>query len=1014
VTEKKELLKEKEQAKEIVTLKKKIAKLERDLQSSQWDYRESKKQFESLFELTNDAIIIMDLDGNYLMANMIASDLFGFKQSEVTSLTAFDFIVPEEQPDSYNRLQEIKQGEILPIYERTLRKKSGEIFTAEMNLSIVRDENGKGLYIQSIIRDISERKHLLSTLLRDRTVFHDLALRVLETKDVKEFCNYALEYLIKSLNFDFGTLRIQGEDKSIYEPLAIYGMKKSLEEQIQSVKSTDTKLIVSLLLKTKKPIFAPDATKSKTLKRYNDRLEKFNIKSLMAWPLSDSQNNIIGLIQLSSNKVKDFTDEDKLLFESISKLLAVALEKYITERELASIFEEQKELFKIINLSPAIVFLWRNESNWPVEFVSENVSILGYTVDDFISGNVNYRELIHPDDLRIEGSDGDLFKKDYPYTYPVEYRIKNNENEERWILEYSIPRKNEEDKITHYHGLIFDITDRKMNEQSLIRERKALSIIAQEAVKTNEINLFCQSIIAELASTLDFDVGTIRLYDSADKSLHLVAEYNLKGAFGELPKALPLDSEKAMLSIVARNKVPIFSPTLAHPSLNKEILTRMMSLGVKAHITYPLLNSENNLMGVIQLVSNKNIYLRDSDKIFFESMHKLLATAIERMLTQNELIESESQFRTTVDTMSDGITIIHNNEVMYANDRACEIFGYPREEFMKVRTFIMIAPEDRERYLNDLQEMVAACKSFNELEYWIIQKNGNRRYINNRHHVIYNEVGKAIDIFILTSDITEKKIAEENLKKLNEELEQRVIERTVQLALANDDLESFSYSVSHDLRTPLRSIDGFSQALQEDYSDQVDATGKDYLHRIRNATKRMSNLIDDILDLSRLTRKKVNTEDVNLSDLANEIVKEFKTNEPDRSININIEKNLIVKADSTLLRTVMENLIGNAWKFTSKKEGAIIEIGSTFLNNETTYYVKDNGVGFDKTYADKLFTVFQRLHSTSDFTGTGIGLAVVQKVITKHNGKIWAESEVNQGATFYFTLHTEIIDIEEK
>ncbi|MHA1740105.1 MAG: ATP-binding protein, partial [Candidatus Heimdallarchaeota archaeon] len=578
----------------------------------------------------------------------------------------------------------------------------------------------------------------------------------------------------------------------------------------------------------------------------------------------------------------------------------------------------------------------------------------------------------------------------------------------------STPRTNLEGEITHFHGIIFDITERKSNEQTLIRERKALSIISQEAVKTNEINLFCQSIITELASTLDFDIGTIRLFNPEDKSLHLVAEFNLKGAFGTLPKALPTDSDSAIISIVARNKEAIFSPTLAHPSLNKEILTRMMSLGVKAHITFPLLNSENNLMGVIQLVSNKNIYLQDSDKIFFESMIKLLATAIERMLTQNELIESESQFRTTVETMNDGITIIHKNKIMYANDRACEIFGYPREEFMKVRTFVMIAPEDRERYLADLQEMITACKTFNELEYWIIQKNGNRRYVNNRQHVIYNEVGKATDIFILTSDITEKKIAEENLKKLNEELEQRVFERTAQLALANDDLESFSYSVSHDLRTPLRSIDGFSQALQEDYSDQVDATGKDYLHRIRNATKRMSNLIDDILDLSRLTRKKVNTEDVNLSDLANEIVKEFKTNEPDRSININIEKNLIVKADSTLLRTVMENLIGNAWKFTSKKEGAIIEIGSTFLNNETTYYVKDNGVGFDKTYADKLFTVFQRLHSTSDFTGTGIGLAVVQRVITKHNGKIWAESEVNQGATFYFTLHTEIIDIEEK
>jgi PAS domain S-box-containing protein len=419
-------------------------------------------------------------------------------------------------------------------------------------------------------------------------------------------------------------------------------------------------------------------------------------------------------------------------------------------------------------------------------------------------------------------------------------------------------------------------------------------------------------------------------------------------------------------------------------------------------------------MGIIQLVTKRNIYLQESDRIFFESMHKLVANAIERMLTQTELLESENQFRTTVDTMMDGITIVNNNKITYVNDRACEIFGYPREEYMNLQNFAMIAPEERERYFKDLKEIRDSCASFRSLEYWIVQKNGNRRYVNNRQHMQYNEKGEATTIFILTSDITERKIAEENRKKLNEELERRVIERTAQLAQANKDLESFSYSVSHDLRTPLRSIDGFSQALQEDYEEQIDQPGKDYLQRIRNATKRMSLLIDDILDLSRLTRKNIYAVDVDLSKLSNEIVKEFKTTDPDRSITVKIEKNLNVKGDSTLLRTVMENLIGNAWKFTSKKEQAIIEIGSTFLNNETTYYVKDNGVGFDKTYADKLFAVFQRLHSETEFPGTGIGLAIVHRAISKHNGKVWAESEVNQGATFYFTLNTNSLDTEEK
>jgi len=220
---------------------------------------------------------------------------------------------------------------------------------------------------------------------------------------------------------------------------------------------------------------------------------------------------------------------------------------------------------------------------------------------------------------------------------------------------------------------------------------------------------------------------------------------------------------------------------------------------------------------------------------------------------------------------------------------------------------------------------------------------------------------------------------------------------------ANRELAAFSYSVSHDLRAPLRALDGFSQALIEDYYDILDEEGHGYLNRIRAASQRMALLIDDLLKLSRLTRGELNLGPVDLSALARAIAAELQKTEPTRKVDFRITEGLNVTADPNLLKIVLENLLGNAWKFTGRKEDAVIELGS---GTAQTYFVRDNGAGFDMTYEDKLFGVFQRLHSDKDFSGSGIGLSIVQRIILRHGGKVWAEGEIGKGAIFYFTLGT--------
>ncbi|MFH7320459.1 ATP-binding protein [Desulfurivibrio sp. D14AmB] len=240
-----------------------------------------------------------------------------------------------------------------------------------------------------------------------------------------------------------------------------------------------------------------------------------------------------------------------------------------------------------------------------------------------------------------------------------------------------------------------------------------------------------------------------------------------------------------------------------------------------------------------------------------------------------------------------------------------------------------------------------------------------------------------------------------------EPLEQEISRRRraeQEMAATNRELDAFAYSISHDLRAPLRGIDGFSLALQEDYEEKLDAEGKDYIRRIRSGCVRMGLLIDDMLQLSRLSRSEIKRGRVDLSALAGEITAELRKSAPERQVLFNIEPGVTVEADPVLLRAVLENLLSNAWKFTAKITTPEISFGRIMEDGEQICFVRDNGAGFDMTYADKLFTPFQRLHTVREFEGTGIGLATVQRIIHRHGGRIWAESQVNKGAVFYFTV----------
>ncbi len=339
---------------------------------------------------------------------------------------------------------------------------------------------------------------------------------------------------------------------------------------------------------------------------------------------------------------------------------------------------------------------------------------------------------------------------------------------------------------------------------------------------------------------------------------------------------------------------------------------------------------------------------------------------------------------------------------LMVNNAWLSLLGYQTDEVIGKWFGDFLAPD----YVEAFRERFPLFKKKGKVhsEFPMVNKKGHQQIIEFEGVIGYKADGSFERTHCVLADITERKKAEEKIRTLNAELESRVRDRTTKLEAVNKELASFAYSISHDFRAPLRALNAFSASLTEKYGEQLDEQGLHYLKRISNAALYMSDLVDALLSLSRITRTEVKEQALDIDHLAEEILKELQEAEPERQVKVNVAPSLSAKGDIALLKAALENLIDNAWKFSSKEPQAEIEVGVTVIDGEKVFFVRDNGVGFNMAYADKLFGAFQRLHGADEFPGTGIGLATVQRIINRHGGRIWGESEVGKGATLYFTL----------
>ena len=549
-------------------------------------------------------------------------------------------------------------------------------------------------------------------------------------------------------------------------------------------------------------------------------------------------------------------------------------------------------------------------------------------------------------------------------------------------------------------GQLVDITERKRAE----KEREVLQRLALDLTAPLTLKDLARLLAARCRELFAYDSFRFDLYDEQENlRTPVYAEDTPLG--GQEPVDIETESDARLpQSIRAIFETKAVLMNREGESVSDDLSPWGFTERRSRSMMFAPVRWQDHCLAVIYTHSYADGRYSDRDLGLLQLLADQCGPALARVQAMEALHASEERYRMLFDHTNDAVFIIGLDEIHLAvNQRAADLLGYRVDEMVGMPVEQIVSPLEYPDSQEKKKAMLAG-RSLPPYERLFRHKNGRYIPVEVSVSLVSNQSDEPAFIQSVARDITERKQREEEIRRLNAELEQRVIERTGQLEAANKELEAFAYSVSHDLRAPLRVMDGFTRILLDEYASQIPSEAQEYLHRVGANAKRMGQLIEDLLAFSRLGRKELLRRRLAPGELAQQVVAELQEDRAGRRVEIRIDNLPPCYADPGLLKQVFANLLGNAVKFTRDRDPAYIEVGCEQAQGLQVYFVRDNGVGFDMRYADKLFGVFQRLHQADEYEGAGVGLAIVQRIIHRHGGKVWAEAQEGKGATFYFTL----------
>jgi PAS domain S-box-containing protein len=776
-----------------------------------------------------------------------------------------------------------------------------------------------------------------------------------ESGYLKEVCDFIIAdcgYLMAWIGF------AENDENKTVRPVAQAGFEKGYLETV-NITWSDTERghgPTGTAIRTGKPAICRNMLSDPNFKPWRKEALKRGYVSSIVLPLI-SNGKTFGAINIYSKEPDPFSEEEIKLLTELSNDLAYGIMTLRLRLKHEQAEQALRQSEERLNRAEEIAHL----GSWELDLVTNRLSwsdevyrIFGLKLQEFGATYEAFLEAVHPDDRQMVDAAYSSSLREGKDAYEIEHRVvRKVDGEVRIIYEKCEHVRDQNGRIVRSVGMVQDITERKQAEEKLQKQAVMLANVSEAIIGFGpdmKINFWSPS--AE------------RLYGyTSSEALGHQASDLLRAVYLDITRDEAVDQLLKTGHLKADN--------IHHTKDGRALYIEYHATGIY--------NQGKELTSIVTV------------------MHDIT----ERKQAEEELRQTRDYLESLFNYANAPIICWDTKFKITRFNHAFErLTDHKGEEVLGKDLSILFPPESREESLDKIRRALGG-------EYWevveipILRKAGDTRIVLWNSANIYIKDGKTILATIAQGqDITERKRAEEEIKALNESLKQHEAE----LSASNKELEAFVYSVSHDLRAPLRSIEGFSRALSEDYHSKLDETGKDYLRRVRGSAQHMRDLIDDLLNLSITIRAEMRREKINLSELVKTITAGLQKTQPERQVEFFIQEGLFAHGDPPLVQTVLENLLGNAWKFTANHPQARVEFGVIQLKGETVYFVRDDGAGFDMSQASKLFTPFQRLHTTTEFSGNGIGLAVVSRIVNRHGGRVWAEGEVEKGATFYFTL----------